>query len=78
MQVNEMCTDVEGMGGRFLALEVKILRVYVEEDLVEEGKKDKVDASRWKPLVMMFQHFFGLTGTLEESRLAEIDEERYR
>ena len=62
----------------FLGLEVKILKVHGEESIVQIGASDRVDADRWKPLMMSFQQFYGLSGRLQPSRLAEIDEEHYR
>lgn len=63
---HEMCRDKEGV------------RVHAEEGVLQEGKKDKVDTDRWRPLIMSFQQFYGLGPRLQKSRLAEIDEERYR
>ena len=78
VQVNEMNCGEEGMGGFFLGLEVKILKVHGEESIVQIGASDRIDADRWKPLMMSFQQFYGLSGRLQPSRLAEIDEEHYR
>lgn len=46
----------------------------------EEGREGyfKVDADKWRPLMTVFQHFYGLSARLQPSRLAEIDEEKYR
>ena len=73
--VNEMSGDEEG---RFLGLEVKILRIHAEEQILQAGKPDKVDADRWRPLMTVFQHLYGVSARLQPSRLAEIDEEKYR
>ena len=78
VQVNEMNCDEKGMGGCFLGLEVKILKVHAEESIVQSKGSDRIDADRWKPLMMSFQHFYGLTRRLQPSELAEIDEEHYR
>ena len=76
--VNEMYRDEEGKEGSFLGLEVKILRVHAEGDILQNGEGNKVDADRWRPLMSVFQHLYGLNARLQPSRLAEIDEEMYR
>ena len=76
--VNEMCRDEEGREGFFLGLEVKILRVHAEETILRPGEPNEVDADRWRPLMTAFQHLYGLSARLQPSRLAEIDEEKYR
>ena len=76
--VDEMNRDEEGLGGFFLGLEVKILRIHAEENLLRVGEPNKVDADTWRPLMTAFQHLYGLSARLQLSRLAEIDEEKYR
>lgn len=76
--VNEISQDEESKRGFFLGLEVKILRVHAEENVLQAGVPDKVDADRWRPLMTVFQHLYGLSTRLQPSRLAEIDEEKYR
>ena len=76
--VNEMNGDDESRKEFFLGLEVKILRVHAEEDVLRAGERHKVDADRWRPLMNVFQHLYGLSARLQPSRLAEIDEEKYR
>ena len=76
--VNEMNGDDESRKGFFLGLEVKILRVHAKENILRAGERDKIDADRWRPLMTVFQHLYGLGAKLQPSRLAEIDEERYR
>ena len=69
----------EVRGGKLLALEVRIRRVHVEEGLLMEGHESRIDPRKWRPLIMSFQQFFGLTeGTVHGSRLAEIPESMYR
>lgn len=78
MAVNEMNRDGEGKEGLFLGIEIKILRVHAKEAILQTGEGNKVDADRWRPLVTVFQHLYGLSARLQRSRLAEIDEEKYR
>ncbi|KAL6714177.1 hypothetical protein ACLMJK_008671 [Lecanora helva] len=76
--VTEMSKGVDRLEGFILGLEVKILKVYAEDRIMMNGSSKKVNADAWRPLIMNFQHFYGLGGRLDPSRLAEIDEEKYR
>jgi flavin reductase (DIM6/NTAB) family NADH-FMN oxidoreductase RutF len=64
--------------GNLVALEVRIIRVHVDEAIRLDGHDDRIDPSRWRPLIMSFQHFFGLGDTLHPSTLARIPESAYR
>ena len=75
---NEMNRDEEGKERLFLGIEIKILRVHAEEAILQTVEGNKVDADRWRPLVTVFQHLYGLSSRLQRSRLAEIEEEKYR
>ncbi len=35
--------------------------MYSEGGLLQMGVDDRIDADRWKPLMMKFQHFYGLS-----------------
>ena len=52
------------------SIEVKILRVHIEEELIVPGTDNYIDPSRWKPLIMSFCEFFGLEEKLIPSTLA--------
>lgn len=70
--------DPAQRGGRF-AFEVRIQRVHIEENLLLPGERDHIDPDQWRPLIMSFQHFYGLAeGKLRPSQLAEIPERLYR
>ncbi len=64
--------------GKLVALEVKIVRVHVDESIRMRGHKDRVDPTLWRPLIMSFCQFFGLGSMLHHSTLAEIPESAYR
>jgi flavin reductase (DIM6/NTAB) family NADH-FMN oxidoreductase RutF len=65
-----------GHGGA-LALEVAVIRVHADEDILAEP--DRIDPDAWRPLIMSFQHFYGLTpARLQRSALAQIPEALYR
>jgi flavin reductase (DIM6/NTAB) family NADH-FMN oxidoreductase RutF len=52
--------------------EVHIVKLHVEEDLLaDDGPRPHIDAERWRPLIMSFCRFFGLSGEVHPSRLAE-------
>jgi flavin reductase (DIM6/NTAB) family NADH-FMN oxidoreductase RutF len=58
--------------------QIGITRVHVHESIRDAAHPDRVDPDRWRPLVMSFQKFYGLTRQVHPSRLATIDEEWYR
>lgn len=64
--------------GALTALEVRIVRVHLHDDIRMEGSEDRVDPDRWRPLIMSFCHFYGLGSKIHPSRLAEIPESMYR
>ncbi|MFB5676622.1 flavin reductase family protein [Paenibacillus terreus] len=55
-----------------MAIEVKILKVHVAEELLMDGEQHYIDPEKWKPLIMNFCEYFGLGGKLHPSRLATI------
>ena len=75
----EMMGQYEVLGGAILVIEVKVLRTYVLDELRLQGHSNRVNPDAWKPMIMSFQHLYGLRGgRLEDSRLAAIEEELYR
>lgn len=64
--------------GNLVALEVRVVRVHVEEAIRMPGHENRIDPVRWRPLIMSFCQFFGLGGILRDSTLAEIPESAYR
>jgi flavin reductase (DIM6/NTAB) family NADH-FMN oxidoreductase RutF len=62
-----------GNGPFAYALEVAIERVHVDEAILAEP--NRIDPDAWRPLIMSFQHFYGLTPhKLQKSELAQIPE----
>lgn len=56
------------------AFEVHIVRLHVEESLLEgDGPRPHIDADRWRPLLMTFCRFYGVGREVHPSRLAESD-----
>lgn len=65
--------------GRIITFELRIQRVHLDEAILMDGKPNRVDPDKWRPLIMSFQKFYGLAGgQIHGSRLAEIPETAYR
>jgi flavin reductase (DIM6/NTAB) family NADH-FMN oxidoreductase RutF len=76
--IYELQKDDSGAGAGTVAVEVAITRVHVHPDIRLPGTENRIDPDAWRPLIMSFQHFYGLGDRLHFSRLATIDEEWYR
>ncbi|HEV2163064.1 MAG TPA: flavin reductase family protein [Stellaceae bacterium] len=64
---------------RQIAFEVRIRCAHIEESILVDGEPNRVDPDKWRPLIMSFQKFYGLTpDQLHPSTLAEIPEALYR
>jgi len=61
-----------------VCIEVRITRVHAHSSVLMDGKRNRIDPDRWRPLIMSFQRFYGLGPELSESRLAGIPEAMYR
>lgn len=59
------------------AVEVTIERVHVYPSLIVEGRPNRIDADKWKPLIMSFRKFYGVGEAVHPSRLAAGPEEAY-
>ena len=64
--------------GAPLAVEVRVLRVHVDERLIADGHPNRIDPTKWRPLIMNFRQFFGLGDILHSSRLSEFPEEAFK
>ncbi|KAF9731072.1 hypothetical protein PMIN03_003340 [Paraphaeosphaeria minitans] len=75
----ELMQDLLDRKGVLLAIEVKILRTHVRNDLRLAHHANRIDPDRWRPLIMSFQEFYGLApAKVTESKLATINEDKYR
>ena len=70
--------DDEAVRGRLMNLEVRIQRVHLDESIVLAGHANRVDPDKWRPLIMSFQHFYGLGPRVHDSALATVPEALYR
>lgn len=76
---HELAENDPRWGGRAMILETKIIRIHVEDYLRLHPFSDRIDPDLWKPLIMSFQKYYGLSlGQLHSSQLASIPEEQYR
>jgi flavin reductase (DIM6/NTAB) family NADH-FMN oxidoreductase RutF len=64
--------------GRILSLELKIVRVHLDEAIMMDGHPNRVDPDKWRPLIMSFQQFYGLGSQVHASTLAQVPERLYR
>jgi flavin reductase (DIM6/NTAB) family NADH-FMN oxidoreductase RutF len=76
--LHPIADEVPDAKGKLISLEVQIERVHVDESIQFEGDPNRIDPDKWRPLIMSFQHFYGLGPRLCDSRLATIPESAYR
>jgi|HubBroStandDraft_4_1064222.scaffolds.fasta_scaffold268561_2 flavin reductase (DIM6/NTAB) family NADH-FMN oxidoreductase RutF len=71
--------DDDKLRGRIIIFEVRVQRVHIEESILAQDESNRIDADKWRPLIMSFQKFYGLAPhELHESTLARIPESMYR
>jgi flavin reductase (DIM6/NTAB) family NADH-FMN oxidoreductase RutF len=58
--VYEMMQDTDTKS--FIALEVKVLRTHVHEEIRMQDQKNRIDPDKWRPIIMSFQELYGLKG----------------
>jgi hypothetical protein len=75
---HRIAQDSEIIRGNLIAIEVEIVRVHADSSILVPGEPDRIDPDKWRPLIMSFQHFYGLTPRVQESTLATIPESAYR
>ena len=77
--VHPLAEQDETWRGRLLSVEVRIRRVHLSDAILAEDDSNRIDPDKWRPLIMSFQHFYGLTpARLSDSALARIPESLYR
>jgi flavin reductase (DIM6/NTAB) family NADH-FMN oxidoreductase RutF len=54
------------------AIEVRIVRVYMDDSILSDKKRHYVDTDKWRPLIMSFCEFYGLGEKVHGSRLAKV------
>lgn len=78
MAIHPIADEHEVQRGRILSLELKIVRVHLDEAILVDGHPNRVDPDKWRPLIMSFQQFYGLGPQVHPSTLAQIPERLYR
>jgi flavin reductase (DIM6/NTAB) family NADH-FMN oxidoreductase RutF len=77
--IHGLADEDDRLRGRLMAIEARITRVHAHRSILMEGQSDRIDPDKWRPLIMSFQHFYGLSpDKLLDSRLASIPESKYR
>lgn len=64
--------------GHLVCIEVRIQRVHIKESILMDGELNRIDPDKWRPLIMSFQEFYGLSPRLHSSILGQIPESLYR
>ncbi|MGZ4454103.1 MAG: flavin reductase family protein [Nocardioides sp.] len=77
-RIHPMYADEPDRAGSLLLVEAEVTTVRVCRAIRLLSHRDRIDPDAWEPLMMSFQHFYGLSGRIRPSRLASIDEELYR
>lgn len=77
-EIHPIGEDNEKMRGRIANIELEIVNVRVHPEILKEGNINQIDPNKWRPLIMSFQHFYGLGEQVHPSRLAEIPETLYK
>ena len=54
------------------AVEVRVIRTHVDENLLNHEKRHHIDPDKWNPLIMNFLEFYGLGANAHSSRLAKV------
>lgn len=75
---HRVAEDSPSQRGNLIALELEVVRVHADSSVLVPGEPDRIDPDRWRPLIMSFQHFYGLTPRIHQSTLASIPESAYR
>ena len=75
---HDLMRDDDLVRGAIVTFEVRIQRVHVHPDVLMAGKINRIDPDKWRPLMMSFQRFYGLSGEVHDTTLAQIPEEQYR
>lgn len=76
-EVHRMAEKDSAERGRFVGIEVRILRVHADEAILMSGDRHRIDPDKWRPLMMNFQKLYGLGSSEYESVLATVPESLY-
>jgi flavin reductase (DIM6/NTAB) family NADH-FMN oxidoreductase RutF len=74
VQLEAVVENIHGFSApdsHLASIEVRIVRVYMDEMILNQEKRHYVDTDKWKPLIMSFCEFYGVGDKLHPSRLAK-------
>ncbi len=77
--VHEMAREDAVWRGNLAAIEVRVTRIHAHPKVMMDGEINRIDPDKWRPLIMSFQEFYGLTpAKLQRSQLGQIPESAYK
>ncbi len=77
--VHEMAREDAVWRGNLAAIEVRVTRIHAHPKVMMDGEINCIDPDKWRPLIMSFQEFYGLTpAKLQRSELGQIPESAYK
>jgi flavin reductase (DIM6/NTAB) family NADH-FMN oxidoreductase RutF len=77
--VHQMAQEDQIWRGNLTAIEVRVTRVHAHPEIMMDGEPNRIDPDKWRPLIMSFQQFYGLTPQkLQRSELGQIPESSYK
>jgi flavin reductase (DIM6/NTAB) family NADH-FMN oxidoreductase RutF len=76
--IHPLAAHDEVQRGKIVSMELKVIKIHLEEHILMDGNPDKIDPDKWRPLLMSFQQFYGLSEQVHISALAQIPEHLYK
>lgn len=76
--VHPIAEEDDAQRGSIVAIEVRVQRIAVHDDIRMANTADRIDPDAWRPLIMSFQQLYGLGPQVRPSTLASIPERLYR
>jgi len=73
--VHYIADDNGDLKGKIASIELKVTQVHVEENILLDGYRNRIDPDKWRPLIMSFQQFYGLGNRLSTVRPALVKAE---
>jgi len=75
--VHPLFAEDSSQPARIYTMELKVVRLHLDESIIMNGNPDRVDPDKWRPLIMSFQQFYGLSDRVYSSTLATVPERLY-
>jgi flavin reductase (DIM6/NTAB) family NADH-FMN oxidoreductase RutF len=77
--VHQMAQEDDVWRGNLVAIELRVTRVHAHPQIMMDGEPNRIDPDKWRPLIMSFQQFYGLSPQkLQRSELGQIPETAYK